>query len=49
MLQPQYSPDLAPAEFFLFPKLKAPMKIKRFATVKVEELSRTETRAFNDN
>ena len=33
MHQPTYSPDLAPAEFFLFPKLKTPMKGKRFATI----------------
>ncbi|UYV84416.1 hypothetical protein LAZ67_X002056 [Cordylochernes scorpioides] len=26
MLQPPYSPDLAPCDFFLFPKLKRPMK-----------------------
>ena len=26
MTQPPYSPDLAPADFFLFPKLKTPMK-----------------------
>ena len=25
--------DLAPADFFLFPKLKTPMKGKRFATI----------------
>ena len=36
MSQPPYSPDLAPANFFLFPKLKTPMKGKRFATI--EEL-----------
>ena len=27
MPQPLYSPDLAPADFYLFPKLKAPMKV----------------------
>lgn len=31
--QPPYSPDLAPADFFLFPKLKRPMKGKRFESV----------------
>ena len=31
MRQPQYSPDLVPADFFLFPKLKTPMKGKHFA------------------
>lgn len=33
MPQPPYSPDLAPCDFFLFPKLKRPMKGKRFATI----------------
>lgn len=31
--QPPYSPDLAPCDFFLFPKLKRPMKGRRFATI----------------
>ena len=30
---PPYSPDLAPCDFFLFPRLKRDMKGKRFATV----------------
>ena len=33
MAQPPYSPDLAPADFFLFPKLKTSIKEKRFATI----------------
>lgn len=33
MPQPPYSPDLAPCDFFLFPKLKKPMKGRRFATI----------------
>ncbi|UYV63933.1 hypothetical protein LAZ67_2006053 [Cordylochernes scorpioides] len=33
MLQPPYSPDLAPCNFFLFPKLKRPMKGRRYATL----------------
>ena len=33
MPQPPYSPDLIAADFFLFPKLKIPMKRKRFATI----------------
>ncbi|UYV73503.1 hypothetical protein LAZ67_10003842 [Cordylochernes scorpioides] len=32
MPQPLYSPDLAPCDFFLFPKLKRPMKGRRYAT-----------------
>jgi len=31
--QASYSPDLAPAEFFLFPKLKSSLKGRRFQTV----------------
>ncbi|UYV70186.1 hypothetical protein LAZ67_7002112 [Cordylochernes scorpioides] len=31
MPQPPYSPDLAPCDFFLFPKLKRPMKGRRYA------------------
>ena len=30
--QPAYSPDLAPCDFCLFPKLKSPLKCKRFQT-----------------
>ena len=30
--QPHYSPDLAPCDFWLFPKLKSPLKGKRFQT-----------------
>ena len=31
--QPHYSPDLGPCDFRLFPKLKSPLKGKRFQTV----------------
>ena len=31
--QPPYSPDLAPCDFWLFPKLKVPLKGKRLQTV----------------
>ena len=31
--QPSYSPDLGPWDFWLFPKLKSPLKGKRFETV----------------
>jgi len=30
---PPYSPDLAPCDFFLFPRVKGQMKGKRFAAV----------------
>jgi transposase len=33
--QPSYSPDLAPADFFLFIKLKSTLKGRRFDTVDV--------------
>ena len=33
MPQSPYSPDVATADFFLFPKLKTPMKERRFATM----------------
>ena len=40
IIMPQpYSPDLAPCDFFLFPKLKRPMKERRFATI--EEIKTT--------
>lgn len=32
---PPYSPDLAPCDFFLFPKLKLPLRGKRFDTVEM--------------
>ncbi|UYV61783.1 hypothetical protein LAZ67_1006524 [Cordylochernes scorpioides] len=35
MPQPPYSPDLAPCDFFLFPKLKKPMKGRRYTTLDV--------------
>ena len=31
--QPLYSPSLAPCDFWLFPKLKSPLKEKRFQTI----------------
>ncbi|UYV70979.1 hypothetical protein LAZ67_8001310 [Cordylochernes scorpioides] len=33
MPQPPHSPDLAPCDFFLLPKLKRPMKGRRYATL----------------
>ncbi|UYV64174.1 hypothetical protein LAZ67_2006932 [Cordylochernes scorpioides] len=33
MPQPPYSSDLAPCDFFLFPKLKRPMKGRRYSTL----------------
>ena len=31
--QPLYSPDFGPCNFWLFPKLKSPVKGKRFQTI----------------
>ena len=33
VIQPSYSPDLAPRNFWLFPKLKSTMKEKKFQTI----------------
>jgi histone-lysine N-methyltransferase SETMAR len=47
MPQPPYSPDLAPCDFFLFPKLKRPMKGRRFATIEeIKAASLEELRAI---
>ncbi len=41
--QPPYSPDMAPADFFLFPKLKLPLRGTRFQSIEdVKENSRRE-------
>jgi transposase len=42
--QPPYSPDLAPADVFLFPKPKSTLKGRRFEST--EENSLTELRAI---
>jgi transposase len=45
--QPPYSPDLLPADFFLFPKLKFSLKGQRFeSTEEIEENSLTELLAI---
>jgi histone-lysine N-methyltransferase SETMAR len=33
MDQPPYSPDLAPCDFWLFPKLKNAVKVQRFSDI----------------
>ena len=33
VIQPPYSPDLAPCDFWLFSKLRSPLKGKRFQTI----------------
>ena len=47
MPQPPYSPDLVPAGFPLFPKLKTPMKGKRFAMIE-EIKEKSPTRAVGN-
>ena len=43
---PPYSPDLAPAHYFLFPKLKCSLKGSHFQTV--EEIQRAMTRGLTN-
>ena len=47
MPYPPYSPDLAFTDFFLFPKLKTPIKGKRFATIE-EIKAKTKQKCFED-
>jgi transposase len=48
--QPPYSPDLAPADFFLFQKLKPSLKGRRFQAVEeIEENSLRDLRAIPQN
>ena len=42
MIQPPYSPDLVPCDFWLFPKWKSPLKGKRFQTL--DEIQENMTR-----
>jgi len=35
--QPLYSPDLAPCDYWLFPKLKSPLKGRRFVNATVTQ------------
>ena len=46
MLQPSYSLDLAPCDFFLFPRLKRPMRGTRFAMI--EEMKTESLRELKD-
>ena len=49
VLHPSYSPDLAPADFFLFPKLKTTSKERRFQTIEeIKENTIRELRAFTE-
>jgi len=42
--QPPYSPNLSPADFFLFPKLKSTLKGRRFDTF--DEIHKNSTKEF---
>ena len=46
MPQPPYSPDLSPCDFLLLPRLKRPMKGRRFATI--EEIITESLRELKD-
>jgi hypothetical protein len=52
--QPPHSPDLAPADFFLFPELKCTFKGRRFATTEeikensLRDLKAIPKQAFQD-
>ena len=48
--QPPYSPDLAPAVFFLFPNLKTTLKRRRFQTIdEIQENAIKELRATTES
>jgi len=47
---PPYSPDLAPADFFLFSKLKTTLKVRRFQTIEeIQENAVRELRAITES
>jgi transposase len=49
VLHPPYSPDLAPGDFFLFPKLKTTLKGRRFETnEKIQENAIRKLRAITE-
>ena len=50
MPKPPYSPDLAPSDFFLIPKLKKPMNGHRFSTIEeIKTASLKELKAIPQN
>jgi hypothetical protein len=50
VLLPPYSPDLAPTDFFLFPKLKTTLKGCRFQTIEeIQEKAMREVRAITES
>ena len=50
MPQPLYSPDLAPCDYFLFPKLKRPIKGRRYDTIEeIKAASKEELNKITKN
>ena len=50
MPQTPYSPDLAPSDFFLCPKLKRPMKGRRYSTIEeIQTASKAELNKITKN
>ena len=48
--QPPYSPDMAPANVFLFAKLKLPLRGTRFQSIEdIKENSRQELKSIPEN
>ena len=48
--QPSYLPDMAPADFLLFPKLKLPLQGTRFQSIEdIKEKSRHELKSIPEN
>ena len=48
--RPPYSPDLAPADFFLFPKLKTTLKGRHFQSIdEIQENAIRELRAITES
>ena len=48
--QPQYLPDMAPADFFLFLKLKLPLRGTRFQSIEyIKKNSRRELKSIPEN
>ena len=46
---PPYSPDLAPSDFFLFPKLKMKLKGRRFQTEEIQAESQAVLNTLREN
>ena len=50
MPHPPYSPDLTPADFLLFPKVKTTLKVRRFQTIEeIQENAITELHAITES